>query len=237
MARKKIYLMVLCLLSNFLLSRCAMVGLGIGLVMQKNETLEIKPEDQDSGFLLAGQKLQFVLQNDSLINGKLRAVEMLPREIYGKTYNRFLSKQPAENRLPALNDTLTLIYRSKLRERALFEGWDKSGMWIRLPVSGKTLRFPYRQIFVMRWNEFQWSGDSLPGLLTKWQVPLRSELKVEIKNGRILRIAWNDIRRIYYRKKSHYALTGFLIGFTIDSIILFKILSTPLVTNINLGPM
>ena len=57
MARKKIYLMVLCLLSNFLLSRCTMVGLGIGLVMQKNETLKIKPEDQDSGFLLAGQKL------------------------------------------------------------------------------------------------------------------------------------------------------------------------------------
>ncbi len=225
---------------SFLLNGCSLIGLGIGAIADWNEPDFTPIKIEQLANLKRGETVTISLFNNESVAGKFLNFKPSLRKTYYFRYNHYLDTSRYGGKLPRNYERIVINKVNGEKTEYNFLGLNKKGLFGR-DGNGEINFTRFNQIkFLSSGNSYIYYLKPIKKIIQQPDFPLisdRDELKLPIlslySNNEKVSFPQNEISRISITNNKNGMLTGFLVGLSIDAIIIYHILSNP--PGVNLG--
>ncbi len=229
---KSVAMAVLVALANCI-SGCSVVGLGVGLAIDGATKDEKAIDKYQCGEIKCNTKTVFHLNNGSTISGLFDGLENKREEEYNSEYIEFTENHKSDIFLPAIGDTLRIVYIDGYRGWHEFLGFDCSpGLSGKLMkeskrfscacISTNELGSNVKKEYLLEYlqeikdnNGHSATGEELGHLILHTSVPLRSRMAI-IGDSGFEYVTIEEVASIDIPRSKNAKWIGLGIGLFID---------------------
>lgn len=228
--RAKLFLGFIIILATVVMAQvigCSLIGFGIGALI--DSTSEHKADIPGWKLLTVkpGTPMEIVLSDGQRVVGTYAGTHKFTDEEYAEFYEQALTKQPEEETLPPLGDTITVIHEPEgLTEREFegeLRGFDFSAMMIRSRERASDTRLGLegiRKIADSRGRVFD--GEFVRKLVSDGKIPFRWGIAVVTSEEKTL-VPLHEAKQIVVQGKGNAKWIGLAVGGVVDLVIVIAL--------------
>ncbi len=203
---------------------CTLVGFGIGSAADSGLPDRTNVESWRLDEVKTGTDVSIVLRDGSIYNGEFKGVVRDSLSDYQARYGEYLAGRTRFSRLPRVGDSVWVVLTTRERRRVEVVAYDYNGIYFSMR-QGYQFLVRYTQIDTLNSGDTVWSGYALSLAVTDEQTPVLGSIVLEGPSGDERReYPLSDIQQISYKTSKRGAISGALVGFAVDAVVIVAIL-------------
>jgi hypothetical protein len=202
------------------LSGCSLIGLGIGAISDASKPDEVSIPGWKLETVKPGSEVTLILRDGERISGMYVGTAAVPTADYAARYAECRSRLQKGDLLPALNDSITIFLTNGERLKRRFAGFDAQHLLVTWQGRPEPARLALKAVRAIQDSQGHLlKAETVSELMASGQIPLTSQMVVQTSEGKTT-LPLEQVQMVQVPAKKHGKLTGFLIGATVDAIVI-----------------